>query len=63
MPFQSRRLKGDERILGDSDFLMDALKAPDEELERKYRLTAEGYTLEKLADRVAGVLGVEPKDL
>ncbi len=59
----SLRLKGDERILGDSDFVMEALKASEEELERKYRLKAEGYTLEKLADRVAGLLRVEPKDL
>ena len=39
----SLRLKGDERILGDSDFVMDALKASEEQLERKYRLKAEGY--------------------
>ena len=60
---ESLRLKGDERILGDSDFVLQALKASEEELERKYRLKAEGYTLEKSADRVAGVLGFEPKDL
>ncbi len=59
----SLRLKGDERILGDSDFVLQALKASEEELDRKYRLKAEGYTLEKVANRVAGILGLEPKDL
>ncbi len=59
----SLRLKGDERILGDSDFVLQVLKASEEELERKYRLKVEGYTLEKLADQVAGVLGLEPEDL
>ena len=59
----SLRLKGDERILGDRDFVLQVLKASEEELERKYRSKAEGYTLEKLAAQVAGVLGLEPKDL
>lgn len=49
--------------MGDSDFVREALKAFEGQLERKYRLKAEGYTLEKLADRVAGVFGVEPVDL
>jgi hypothetical protein len=57
----SARLKGDERILGDSDFVLEALRVSDERLERKYRLKAEGYTLEKLAGRVAEVLGLEPE--
>jgi hypothetical protein len=42
-----------ERILGDSDFVMEALKASEEELERKYGLKAEGYmiTLNSAAGR------------
>jgi chromosomal replication initiation ATPase DnaA len=59
----SLRLKGDERILGDSDFVLEVLKASEEELERKYRLRAEGFTLERLAARVAGVFGLGTKDL
>jgi putative transposase len=36
------RVKGDERILGDSDFVMDVLKASEEEMERRYRLKVLG---------------------
>jgi hypothetical protein len=31
-------VKGDERILGDNDFVKNALKYAEEELERKYNL-------------------------
>ena len=57
------RVKGDERILGDSDFVMDVLKASEEEMERRYRLRALGFNLEKLAQRVARIFGVETRDL
>ena len=57
------RVKGDERILGDGDFVMDVLKASQEEMERRYRLTAGGFNLEKLAGRVAEIFGIETKDL
>jgi hypothetical protein len=52
------RLKGDERILGDSDFVDAVLKAADEQLERRYRLKAEGFNLDQVAGRVAEVLGI-----
>jgi chromosomal replication initiation ATPase DnaA len=57
------RLKGDERILGDSDFVLDVLKASEEEMERRYRLKAAGYNLERLARRVAEIFGVRAEDL
>ncbi|UCE51306.1 MAG: transposase [Desulfobacterales bacterium] len=50
------RIKGDERILGDSDFVEAVLKEADEQLERRYRLKAEGYEFEQVAERVAQVL-------
>ena len=50
------RIKGDERILGDSDFVEAVLKQADEQLERRYRLKAEGYEFEQVAERVAQVL-------
>ena len=37
------RVKGDERILGDSDFVENVLKAAEEEFEQKYELRAKGY--------------------
>ena len=53
--------KGDERILGDGDFVETVLKAANEAKERKYELQARGFTLFKVAARVAEVLGVEEK--
>ena len=54
------RIKGDERILGDSDFVESVLKIADEQLERRYRLEAEGYDLDMVAERVAQVMDIEP---
>jgi len=51
--------KGDERILGDGDFVETVLKAANEARERRYALQARGYTLSRVAARVAEVLGVE----
>ena len=52
------RVKGDERILGDSDFVEAVLKEADEQLERRYRLKAEGFGLERVAERVAQVMSI-----
>ena len=52
------RVKGDERILGDSDFVEAVLKEADEQLERRYRLKAEGFGLEQVAERVAAVMNI-----
>ena len=35
---RGERIKGDERILGEKDFMEDVLRASEEELERRYRL-------------------------
>lgn len=37
---------------GEGDFVMDVLKISREEMERRYRLKAVGFTLEKLARRL-----------
>jgi hypothetical protein len=42
------RIKGDERILGDTDFVKAVLKEADKRLERRYRLKAEGFDLEQV---------------
>jgi len=52
------RVKGDERILGDSDFVEAVLKEADEQLERRYRLKAEGFDLDQVALRVAQVMSI-----
>lgn len=53
------RIKGDERILGDSDFVRDVLKSAEEELEQEYELKAEGYDFVRVARRVAEVLSMD----
>jgi REP element-mobilizing transposase RayT len=52
-------LKGDERILGDSDFVESVLKAQDEQLEQRYKLQAQGYDFEKVVSRVAEVFDIK----
>ena len=53
------RVKGDERILGDSDFVENVLKAAAEKFEQKYELRAEGYDFNRVIQRVAEVMGME----
>jgi REP element-mobilizing transposase RayT len=53
------RVKGDERILGDSDFVKDVLKSAQEEFEEKYDLKAKGYDFNRLIERVAEVMEME----
>ena len=55
--------KGDERILGDGDFVNTVLKVAQEELDKKYSLQARGFDLDKVAQRVSHLLGIEPKEL
>jgi putative transposase len=48
--------KGDERILGDRDFVTQVLSEADERYARRYRLRARGYGLEHVVDRVKQLL-------
>ncbi len=49
----------DERILGDSDFVENVLSQASEQMERRYRLKAKGWTLIKITERVAEIFGIE----
>ena len=53
------RLKGDERILGDSDFVKEVLEFSGEKLERTYQLKVQGYGRDELARRAASLFGLE----
>jgi putative transposase len=57
------RIKGDERILGDSDFVMALLSEADEGMDRRYELKRQGYTLDTLAQRVAAIYGIDREEL
>jgi hypothetical protein len=57
------RMKGDERILGQGDFVETVLKAAQENLDRKYRIRELGYDFDWLVDRVLGLFGLTFKEL
>ena len=54
------RMKSDERILGDGDFVEGILKAAEERYDSRYLLKAKGYDLAKTAERVGQVTGIDP---
>ena len=53
------RHKGDERILGDSDFVTSILAEANENLDRYYELKSQGYTIERVEKRVMEIFGVQ----
>jgi hypothetical protein len=56
-------LKGDERILGDSDFVKEALAAQKEQFERRYWLKAQGYNMDRVVEKVAEVFEIDPEEI
>jgi len=50
--------KGDERILGDGDFVQEVLSAAGERLEKRFRPAAEGFAFSRLVAQVAELTGV-----
>ncbi len=57
------RIKGDERILGSSDFVEAVLKQANEHLQQKYQMAAAGLNLEMLLGKVAEYYRIDPDDL
>ena len=55
--------KSDERILGNGDFVETVLAAANETMEKKYDLQSRGFTVDRVAARVAEVLGVKQEDV
>jgi REP element-mobilizing transposase RayT len=53
------RFKGDERILGESEFVERVLKDAKDRLERHYALAAKGYDFDRVVAHVAEVLGMD----
>jgi hypothetical protein len=51
-------LKGDERILGDGDFVESILEQHNEHLEQRYRLQVGGYDFDNVVNRVAKLSGM-----
>jgi hypothetical protein len=53
-------MKGDERILGDGEFVERVLRDADALLDRRYALKAKGYDFETAVKRVADIFGIPP---
>ena len=57
------RIKGDERLLGTSDFVERVLKQADEQLEEKYRLQVSVISLQALIKKVAHYYKIDSENL
>ena len=57
------RMKGDERILGQGDFVESVLKAAQENLDRKSKIRALGYDFDWLVGRVLGLFDLTFNEL
>jgi len=55
--------KGDERILGQGDFVTQVLADAQEKFERKFQLAASGYNLDRLIGRVADLMGMSSEEV
>jgi REP element-mobilizing transposase RayT len=55
--------KGDERILGDSDFVKKVLAQAKDNFERKYHLKSNGFNFENVLGRVAELLDLKPEQV
>ncbi len=53
------RIKSDQRILGDSDFVLDVLSEAKESFTEKYTLRSSGYDFEKVLERVSLIFEVD----
>ena len=57
------RVKADDRILGDSEFVSKVLKEADEKFDRYYELKPLGYDLATVEERVCEIFGLTVEDL
>ena len=53
------RIKSDQRILGESDFVSDVLFESEKQFSQKYRLKGLGYGFEKVVERISTLFQVE----
>jgi hypothetical protein len=58
-PFGRERIKSDQRILGDRDFVRETLSESKEAFSRKYRLASRGLDFEAVLRRVALLFDLE----
>jgi hypothetical protein len=56
-------LKGDERILGESDFVEEVLAEQKEQFERRYYLKAQGYDIDRVVEKVSEILDMDREQI
>ena len=56
-------MKGDERILGESDFVTAVLAEANEKYARQYELKSLGYDLSRLEEIVIGIYNIHRNEL
>ena len=56
-------IKGDERILGNSDFVESVLAEQNERYERGYQLKMQGYDFDKLVERVSNAFELKAEQV
>ena len=57
------RIKGDERMSGESDFASEVLCQAGENFERSYELKRQGYALKRVEQKVIGIFSIERDDI
>jgi REP element-mobilizing transposase RayT len=57
------RMKGDERILGNGDFVMNVLSEANERVDRRYELKSRGYDLDRVERRVLEIYEMDREEL
>ena len=55
--------RGDERVLGDGDFVNQVLKISEEEMMKKERLKKAGWDIGQVVKRVCKLMGLSEKDI
>jgi putative transposase len=62
-PMDKAPVRGDERILGSSDFVLQAIRAAGEQWERSHMLKSQGVDFDSLCRHVAGLFELDPKEI
>jgi len=60
---KNERIKGDERILGDSEFITEVIAEANEAFDRRYRLKKKGYDIKFVEKLVLERYGIEKEDM
>jgi len=57
------RIKSDERIPGDSEFVVQVFAEADETFDRRYKLKSQGYDIARIEQKVVDLSGIKKDEL